>query len=163
MSLRRFLIASSLILAPLTILSFGSAAFAESDTVNIEISGNVPLTLDLAASATTAATDLPLSVIGQRTVNIADLTVTTNASSLIITASSTNSGNLMNTNDPFAFVPYTLDIVGSGGQSLNPRTVANLKQTVGSEQLDLFIGFNISGPLAAGNYNDTITLIVADN
>ena len=81
MSLRRFFIASSLILSP---LGFGSAAFAGT-TSNIELNATVPETANITSTPTTEAANLHDSISQSQRgiVKIADFNVTTNTPRLI--------------------------------------------------------------------------------
>jgi hypothetical protein len=104
MSLRHFFIASSLILAPITTLGFGSAAFANTATDSIQLEGTVESQILIDANPTQAAADLPLSPEyagqdGSTTVHIADLDITSNnPEGISIGASSTNNGKLKSIN-----------------------------------------------------------------
>lgn len=161
MSLRRFLVASSLILSPVAAISLQSAAFAVTATNNIQIGGSVPASVTITSTATTAASSLPLSTAGTQTVKIADVVVTTNFGAATITASSTNNGVLLNSNNPNDNLQYELDIVGDGGQAGNFSNVGGFNRVVEGE-LDLYIRVNNPSTPKKGNYADTITLTVSD-
>lgn len=161
MSLRRFLVASSLILSPVAAISLQSAAFAVTATDNIQIGGSVPASVTITSTGTAAATSLPLSTAGTQTVKIADVVVTTNFGAATITASSTNNGVLLNSNNPNDNLQYELDIVGDGGQAGNFSNVGGFNRVVEGE-LDLYIRVNNPSTPKKGNYADTITLTVSD-
>jgi hypothetical protein len=161
MSLRHFLVASSLILSPVAAISLQSAAFAVTATDNIQIGGSVPASVTITSTGTAAATSLPLSTAGTQTVKIADVVVTTNFGAATITASSTNNGVLLNSNNPNDNLQYELDIVGDGGQAGNFSNVGGFNRVVEGE-LDLYIRVNNPSTPKKGNYADTITLTVSD-
>lgn len=161
MSLRRFLVASSLILSPVAAISLQSAAFAVTATDNIQIGGSVPASVTITSTATTAASSLPLSTAGTQTVKIADVVVTTNFGAATISATSTNNGVLLNSNNPNDNLQYELDIVGDGGQAGNFSNVGGFNRVVDGE-LDLYIRVNNPSTPKKGNYADTITLTVSD-
>lgn len=161
MSLRHFLVASSLILSPVAVIGVQSTAFAESANDSINISGNVPASVTITSTAADAATSLPLSTAGTQTVKIADITVTTNFGGAILTATSTNNGVLLNSNNPNDNLQYQLDIVGDGGQAGNFSNIGSFSRTVQGE-LDLYIQVNNPAVPKKGSYNDTITLTVSD-
>ncbi|CAD0225459.1 conserved hypothetical protein [Planktothrix agardhii] len=170
MSLRHFFIASSLILAPITTLGFGSAAFADTASDYIQLSGTVEQQIAIDANRTTAASDLPLSPEdagqdGSTTVHIADLDITSNnIAGITITSSSDNDGELTSGQNEIA---YTIAIVDNGG---TPTTyVSNLNQNVngfntetGSKSMDLYIKYSVGGMPKQGTYTDAITITVAD-
>lgn len=160
MSLRRFFIASSLILSP---LGFGSAAFAQT-TSNIELNATVPETASITSTPTTDATDLYDSILSsqQGIVKIADFNVTTNTPYVTITASSTNGGNLSNENGDD--IPYKLEVTADGveAQSNNFNTVADFSESVvGSADLYIEISMTDMNNADAGTYDDTLTLTVS--
>jgi len=161
MSLRRFLVASSLILSPVAAIGVQSTAFAESATSNVILSGTVPASVTITSTATGAASSLPLSTAGTQTVQIANITVTTNFGGAILTATSTNNGVLLNSNNPNDNLQYQLDIVGDGGQAGNFSNIGSFSRTVQGE-LDLYIQVNNPAVPKKGSYNDTITLTVSD-
>lgn len=164
MSLRHFFIASSLILAPITTLGFGSAAFAGTDSTNIIIRGTVDPVIDIEATATAVAEQLPLSTPGQLIVKIADLTLNSNNySGVTVTATSTNDGLLVDSNNPDIFVPYEIDLTGDGGAPGDFRPLSTFSQIVSSPQTDLYILVTNPSLPKQGNYGDTITITVADN
>ncbi|MBE9058940.1 hypothetical protein [Sphaerospermopsis sp. LEGE 08334] len=164
MSLQRFLIASSLILSPLAAIGFQSAAFAGTDSTNIIIGGTVAPVIDIEASATADAAQLPLSTAGQQTVKIADLTLNSNNfSGVTLTLSSTNGGLLVDSNDPENAVYYEVDLTGNDGQPGAFRALNAFSQSVGSPQTDLYIRISNPNVPKQGNYSDTITLTVTDN
>lgn len=122
MSLRRFFVASSLILSPLATMGFQSAAFAGTDSTNIIIGGTVDPVIDIEATATAAAQQLPLSTPGLQTAKIADLTLNSNNySGVTVTATSTNNGKLVDSNNPDFFVSYQIDLTGDTGAPGNFR------------------------------------------
>ena len=158
MSLRRFFIASSLILSP---LGFGSAAFAET-TSNIDLTATVPATASITSTPTTDATDLYDSILSSQRgiVKIADFNVTTNTPYVTITASSTNGGNLRNSNGDD--IPYKLEVTADGVEAPTDgfSTVADfLAPVVGSA--DLYIEITNMNNANAGTYDDTLTLTVS--
>ncbi len=174
MSLRHFFIASSLILAPITTLGFGSAAFADT-TSDIILSGTVESQIAIDATLTTAASDLPLSPEyagqdGSTTVHIADLDITSNnIAGITITASSLNLGDLVGDNQEE--IPYTIAIVNKGAgtptsttsvSSLNQNVVEGFDSQTGIKSMDLYIRYSVLG-LKQGNYSDTLTITVSDN
>ena len=164
MSLRHFFIASSLILSPLATMGFQSAAFAGTDSTNIIIGGTVDPVIDIEATATAAAQQLPLSTPGQQTVKIADLTLNSNNySGVTVTATSTNNGQLVDSNNLDIFVSYQIDLTGDGGAPGNFRPLSTFSQTVSSPQTDLYILVTNPSLPQQGNYSDTITITVADN
>ncbi|WP_254174765.1 hypothetical protein [Planktothrix pseudagardhii] len=162
MSLRRFLVASSLILSPVAAISLQSAAFAQTATDTIQIGGSVPATVSITSTTTTVATNLPLSTAGvENNLKIADLVVTTNFGAATITATSTNNGTLLNTSNPSASRQYELDIVGDGGQANNFSNLSSFTRVVEGD-LDLYIQFTNPSTPQKGNYTDTIILTVSD-
>lgn len=165
MSLRHFFIASSLILAPITTLGFGSAAFAGTDSTNIIIRGTVDPVIDIQATATAVAEQLPLSTPGELIVKIADLTLNSNNySGVTVTATSTNNGLLVDSNDPDnIFIPYQIELTGDGGAPGDFRPLSTFSQIVSSPQTDLYILVTNPSLPKQGNYGDTITITVADN
>jgi hypothetical protein len=164
MSLRRFLAASSLILAPIATIGFQSAAFAGTDSTNIIIGGTVAPVIDIEATATSDAAQLPLSTAGQQTLKIADLTLNSNNyGGVTVTVTSTNNGQLVDSGNPENAVLYQIDVVGDGGTPDNFRFLNAFSQSVTAPNTDLYIRFtNLSVP-KQGTYNDTITITVADN
>ncbi|MEL0591547.1 MAG: hypothetical protein U1V55_20780 [Planktothrix rubescens PR222] len=164
MSLRHFFIASSLILAPITTLGFGSAAFAGTDSTNIIIRGTVDPVINIEATATAVAEQLPLSTPGELIVKIADLTLNSNNySGVTVTATSTNNGLLVNSNNPDNVVPYQIELTGDGGAPGDFRPLSTFSQIVSSPQTDLYILVIKPSLPTQGNYSDTITITVADN
>ena len=171
MSLRHFFIASSLILAPITTLGFGSAAFAGTDSDYIQLEGTVDSQITIVANPTQAAADLQMSPEyagqdGSTTVHIADLDIASNnAAGIIITSSSGNLGKLTSGENEIA---YTIAIVDNGAGT--PTTyVSNLNQNVngfdtetGIKSMDLYIRYSVGGMPKQGTYTDTITITVAD-
>ncbi|PPJ65248.1 hypothetical protein [Cuspidothrix issatschenkoi] len=158
MSLRRFFIASSLILSP---LGFGSAAFAQT-TSNINLTATVPATASITLTPTTEATNLydSISQSQRGSVKIADFNVTTNTPGVTLTASSINGGNLRNSNGDD--IPYKLEITGSGGAAPTNgfSTVTNFSRFMDGDA-DLYIEIpNIVNSLA-GTYSDTLTLTIS--
>ncbi|MCB8759519.1 hypothetical protein [Planktothrix agardhii] len=175
MSLRHFFIASSLILAPITTLGFGSAAFADT-TSDIILSGTVDSQIAIDANPTTAASDLPLSPLaagqdGSTTVHIADLDITSNNPvGIIITASSLNGGGELVGSIQDTAIPYTIAIVNNGAgtptsttsvSSLNQIVVEGFDSETGIKSMDLYIKYSVLG-LKKGDYSDTLTITVAD-
>ena len=160
MSLRRFFIASSLILSP---LGFGSAAFAET-TSTIELNATVPVTANITSTPTTEAANLYDSISNsqQGIVKIADFNVTTNTSSVTLTASSTNGGNLRNSNADD--IPYKLEITGDGGAAPTDgfSTVTNFTKNMDGDT-DLYIQIPITNMVnaPAGTYSDSLTLTIS--
>ncbi len=164
MSLRRFFVASSLILSPLATMGFQSAAFAGTDSTNIIIGGTVASVIDIEATATAQAQDLPLSTPGPQVVKIADLTLNSNNySGVTVSVGSTNNGELVDLNNPSNIVTYQIDLVGDSGTPSNFRSLGLFSQIVSSAQTDLYIRVNNPSVPKQGNYSDTITVIVADN
>lgn len=171
MSLRRFLIASSLIVTPVATLNFlAPAAFADTNA-QVGVSGNVPSIINIAATATTDATNLPLSTAGQQAVKIADINLTSNnTAGITITASSTNSGALVSSDNASDTIPYQVAVVNAGTTPGSFSDIGNLSQsetsdfdaTTGIKAVDLYIQFNQVLP-KKGNYADTLTINVADN
>ncbi|MGA8896589.1 MAG: hypothetical protein WB539_14940 [Planktothrix agardhii] len=173
MSLRHFFIASSLILAPITTLGFGSAAFADSASDEILLSGTVDSQIAIDANPTQAASALPLSPEyagqdGSTTVHIADLDITSNNSAgIIIGASSGNDGKLTSGENEIA---YTIAIVDNGaGTPTSTTSVSSLNQNVngfdtetGIKSMDLYIKYSVGGMPKQGTYTDTITITVTD-
>ncbi|MEY3329711.1 MAG: hypothetical protein RLZZ115_2594 [Cyanobacteriota bacterium] len=175
MSLRHFFIASSLILAPITTLGFGSAAFAGTDSTNIILSGTVESLIEIDATATTAASALPLSPgyagqDGSTTVHIADLDITSNnIAGITITASSVKAGKLVGDNEEE--IPYTIAIVNDGtGTPTSTTSVSSLNHNVqgfdfdsqsGIKSMDLYIKYSVVG-LKMGDYSDTLIITVSD-
>ncbi len=175
MSLRHFFIASSLILAPITTLGFGSAALADTASGDIILSGTVDSQIAIDTNPTAAASALPLSPSaagqdGSTTVHIADLDITSNnIAGITITASSMNVGELVGNNQDQE-IPYTIAIVNNGaGIPTSTTSVSGLNQNVGGfdpetgiKSMDLYIRYSVQG-LTQGNYSDTLTITVADN
>ena len=164
MSLQRFLIASSLILSPLATMGFQSAAFAGNATTNIILSGTVAPIISIAATATSDAEQLPLSTAGQQTVKIADLTLNSNNfSGVTVTVSSTNSGRLVDSNEPENAVLYQIALIPDNGTPGGFDSLSSFSQSVLLSQTDLYIQFNNPSVPKQGNYSDTITVTVSDN
>ncbi|MCB8750777.1 hypothetical protein [Planktothrix agardhii] len=177
MSLRHFFIASSLILAPITTLGFGSAAFADT-TTDIILSGTVDSEIAIDATPTTAAADLPLSPAaagqdGSTTVRIADLDITSNnPAGITIEASSMNAGKLTSGEGENEIL-YTIAIVDNGAETPTSTTsVSSLNEDVngfefnaetGIKSMDLYIKYYVGGMPKQGTYSDTLTIIVSDN
>lgn len=173
MSLRRFFIASSLILAPITTLSFGSAAFADTATDSIILSGTVESQIAIDANPTTDASNLPMtpSQDGWTTVQIADLDITSNnPAGITIEASSTNNGKLKTSNgDEIAYriaivndnsgIPSSVSTVSSFGLDVT----SGFDPDTGVKQMDLYIDYTVGGMPKQGDYTDTLTITVADN
>ncbi|MCB8775914.1 spore coat protein U domain-containing protein [Planktothrix agardhii] len=171
MSLRHFFIASSLILAPITTLGFGSAAFANTASGIIQLSGTVDSQIAIGANRTNAGGALPLSPSaagqdGSTNVHIADLNITSNnIAGITITSSSVNAGKLKSGENQIA---YTIAIVDNDAGT--PTTyVSNLNQNVngfntetGIKSMDLYIRYSVGGMPKKGTYTDTITITVAD-
>ena len=160
MSLRRFFIASSLILSP---LGFGSAAFAET-TSNIDLTATVPATANITSTSTTEAANLydSISQSQRGIVKIADFSVTSNTPYVILTASSTNSGNLMSDNSDQ--ISYKLHVGDDGSEApINGfDTVTDFSRVVVGNG-DLYIEIPIENMVdaPAGTYSDTLTLIIS--
>jgi hypothetical protein len=160
MSLRRFFIASSLILSP---LGFGSAAFAGT-TSNIELNATVPVTANITSTPTTQAANLydSISQSQQGIVKIADFNVTTNTY-VTLTASSTNGGNLRNSSG--YNIEYKLEITGDGGAAPTNgfSTVTNFSKNMdgNSGNRDLYIEIPNMVGAPAGTYSDTLTLTIS--
>ncbi|CAD5927015.1 hypothetical protein PCC9214_01033 [Planktothrix tepida] len=162
MSLRRFLVASSLILSPVAAISLQSAAFAQTATDTIQIGGSVSASVSITSTTTQYASDLPLSTGGvENNLKIADLVVTTNFGAATITATSTNNGTLLNNDNPDDSLQYELDIVGDGGQANNFNNLSNFSRQAEGD-LDLYIKFTNPSTPRKGIYTDTITLTVSD-
>ena len=173
MSLRHFFIASSLILAPITTLGFGSAALAGTATDSIILSGTVDSQIALDATPTPNAGDLDMtpSTTGSNVLRVADLVITSNnTAGITITAFSTNNGKLKTTNGDE--IQYAIGIVNNNsGIPSSLSTVSNFGLTVtsgfdpdtGLKEMDLYIGYAVGGAPKQGDYSDTITLTVADN
>ncbi len=158
MSLRRFFIASSLILSP---LGFGSAAFAQT-TSTIPLTATVPATVSITSTPTTDATDLYDSILSSQRgiVKIADFNVTTNTPYVTITASSTNNGKLGNENGDD--IPYKLEVTADGVEAPTDgfNTVADFSESVVGSA-DLYIEITNMNNAAAGTYSDTLTLTIS--
>jgi hypothetical protein len=171
MSLRRSLIASSLILAPITTFGFGSAAFADTATDNIQLSGTVSSIIAIQADPTPDAANLPVATGGIQSTKIADISITTNnTAGVTITASSTNEGNLLSSTNPNDTIPYQVAVVANGASpnfvsidALNQSETTGFDANSGQKTVELMIELNNPALPKRGNYNDTITLIVADN
>ncbi|MBD2136249.1 hypothetical protein H6F32_01320 [Anabaena sp. FACHB-1237] len=173
MSLRGFLIASGLILSPLTTIGFQSAAFADTDNTHIQIGGTVATIISINATPTSDASNLPLSQTGEQIVKIADLKITTNSPAGVrITVKSLYNGTLLN--DVNDYINYGIQITDdsttpdSGSFKTLEEDVSISKTTgfnseTGEKQLDLYLRLNNLSIPKQGNYNDTITLTVADN
>ena len=176
MSLRRFFIASSLILAPITTLGFGSAAFADTDSDTVELSGTVDSVLSIFVdSSGTEASSLPMTQLSPQSeanvVRVANLDITSNnPGGITITTQSTNNGKLKSANNDE--IPYTIAIV-DGGSGAPPSThtlsISNYSQAVngfdpqtGLKVMNLYISYDVSGMPTQGTYTDTITITVAD-
>jgi hypothetical protein len=178
MSLRHFFIASSLILAPITTLGFGSAAFADTASDYIQLSGTVEQQIAIDANRTTAASDLPLSPEdagqdGSTTVHIADLDITSNnIAGITITSSSDNDGKLVSSANSSDAIPYGIAIINYGSQApaaipMTPLSSVNQSvtsgfNTDGTKAMDLYIRYPVEN-LKQGNYSDTLTITVSDN
>lgn len=182
MSLRHFFIASSLILAPITTLGFGSAAFANTATDSIQLSGTVESQIAIDATPTQAAADLPLSPEyadqnGWNMVQIADLNITSNnTEGITITASSTNDSELVSTTNSSDKITYGIAIVDSGAATptssspLNNVSVpfsqsvtSGFNSDTGVKAMDLYIHYMVGGMPKQGTYTDTLTITVSDN
>lgn len=176
MSLRHFFIASSLILAPITTLGFGSAAFADTATDSIILSGTVDSQIAIDANPTAAAIALPLSPEyagqdGSTTVHIADLDITSNnPAGITIEASSTNNGKLKTTNGDE--IEYAIAIVNNNSgipssvstvSSFGLDVTSGFDASTGVKSMDLYIQYSVGGMPKQGNYSDTLTITVADN
>lgn len=162
MSLRRFFIASSLILSPVAAISVQSAAFAVTENHNIEIGGIVFATVSITSTTNQYTSNLPLSTAGvQHNLKIADLVVTTNFGAATISATSTNNGLLFNNDSPDDSLQYQIDIVGDGGQANNFSNLSSFSRQVEGD-LDLYIKFTNPSIPKQGIYTDTITLTVSD-
>ncbi|MFM6453390.1 MAG: hypothetical protein ACKPH7_16425 [Planktothrix sp.] len=174
MSLRHFFIASSLILAPITTLGFGSAALADTATDSIILSGTVESQIAINATPTTDSTNLPmtqLSESGANVVRVANLDITSNnPAGITIEASSTNNGKLKTTNgDEIAYriaivnnnsgIPSSVSTVSSFGLDVT----SGFDPDTGVKQMDLYIDYTVGGMPKQGNYSDTLTITVADN
>ena len=164
MSLRRFFVASSLILSP---LGFGSAAFAQT-TSTIPLTATVPATSSITSTPTTNATNLydSISQSQQGRVRIADLNITTNTPGVTLTATSTNDGNLINSSGDN--IPYKLEIINDGGgtPSGNFKTVttfSSYRDRNTYSDVDLYIEIPITNMVnsPAGTYSDTLTLTIS--
>lgn len=172
MSLRHSLIASSLILAPITILGFGSAAFASNAADSVIATGNVPSIIAIDTTATAAASALPMTA-GAQTAHIANVDITSNnTAGITITATSTNSGELVSNNNAADNINYTVAIVDDGAtapssgtalSSLNQSETTGFNATTGVKPMDLYIIYTVPTLPKKGDYGDTITLTVADN
>lgn len=172
MSLRRSLIASSLILAPITTLGFGSAAFADTATDNVTVSGTVSSIIAIDAAATSDATDLPMTG-GSQAAHIADLDITSNnTAGITITASSTNNGVLESDNNTADNIDYTVAVVDDGAttptsgtslSSLSQSETSGFDTTTGVKPMDLYILYSVPTLPKKGNYADTLTITVSDN
>ena len=160
MSLRRFFIASSLILSP---LGFGSAAFAGT-TSNIELNATVPVTANITSTPTTEAANLHDSISQSQRgiVKIADFNVTANISEVELTVSSTNSGNLENDNEDR--IGYKLQMTPNESEAPTDGfvTVTDFSGTVNGDA-DLYIEIPITNMVnaPAGTYSDTLTLTIS--
>lgn len=164
MSLQRFLIVSSLIIAPITTFAFEPAAFAGTDSTNIIIGGTVAPVIDIEATPTAAAQQLPLSDPGPKIVKIADLTLTSNNySGVTVTATSTNEGLLLDSNNPEISVSYQIDLVSDNTAPGDFRSLNTFNHIVSIPETDLYIQVNNPSLPIQGNYGDTITITVADN
>ena len=177
MSLRHFFIASSLILAPITTLGFGSAAFSNTDSDTVELSGTVDSQIAIDADRTNYAANSPLSPLaagqdGSTTVHIADLDITSNNPvGIIITASSLNGGGELVGSIQDTAIPYTIAIVNNGaGTPTSTTSVSSLNQNVngfdtetGIKSMDLYIKYSVGGMPKMGTYTDTLTITVSDN
>ncbi|MBE9251474.1 hypothetical protein IQ226_20560 [Dolichospermum sp. LEGE 00240] len=158
MSLRRFFIASSLILSP---LGFGSAAFAET-TSTIDLTATVPPTASITLTPTTEAAGLYDSILSSQRgiVKIADFSVTTNTSYVTLTASSINGGNLRNSNGND--IPYKLEITGDESEAPIDgfSTATDFSRDIDGNA-DLYIEITNMNNADAGTYSDTLTLTVS--
>ncbi|CAD5962354.1 hypothetical protein [Planktothrix agardhii] len=170
MSLRHFFIASSLILAPITTLGFGSAAFANTATDSIILSGTVESQILIDATPTTNASALPMDQ--SNIVHIADLDITSNnPEGISIGASSTNNGKLKSINGDE--IEYAIAIVNdnSGTPSTSATTslssfgqnVTGFDPETGLKSMDLYISYDVGGMPKQGTYTDTITITIMDN
>ncbi|MBD2143880.1 hypothetical protein [Sphaerospermopsis sp. FACHB-1194] len=167
MSLRPFFIASSLILSPLAAIGFESAAFAQSVNI-IPLSITVPPTLNVTLVATNNASNLQnaiqLAQTGLQSTKIADFSATTNAfNGVIITASSTNNGNLKNSNN--VSIPYKLGLTTPSNPTAPStptfQTLGQFSHNLLGGDFGLHIEINNPGNISAGTYSDTLTLTVA--
>lgn len=173
MSLRRLLVASSLIVTPVATLSLAPAAFAGTANTGVGVSGTVPSIIAITASPTTAATALPLATSGAQTAKIADVSITSNnTAGITITATSTNNGILQSSINTADTVAYQIAIVNDGSaaptsyttlSSLSQSETTGFSATTGVKDLDLYIKVTNPTLPKRGNYSDTITLTVADN
>jgi len=177
MSLRHFFIASSLILAPITTLGFGSAAFADTATTDIILSGTVESQIAIDANPTQYAGDLPMtpSQTGSNTIPIAELSITSNnTAGITITADSTNNGLLVSNANSSDTIPYGIAIVNSGSGAPSPSSVVPVSQlsqsettgfdtNTGVKEMDLYIEYAVGGMPKKGTYVDTLIITVADN
>ena len=170
MSLRRFLIASSLIVAPIATIGFASTALADT-TSTVTLGGSVSSTLAVTSSATSDASSLPMSIStpGNQVVKIADLTVTTNNSAgLTLTATT---GDLTSGSDT---VPFTVAAVDDGGtaptsfattsgSTYSLPVTTGFNATTGEKNIDLYIQVQNPTLPKKGTYAGSILLTVADN
>ncbi|MFB2882403.1 hypothetical protein [Floridanema aerugineum] len=168
MSLRRFLIASSLIVTPVATIGLAPAAFADT-TASVGLSGTVTSTLAITSTTTTDASALPLSTAGNQVAKIADLTVTTNnTAGLTLTAST---GNLTSGTDTVPFTVTTVDdaatapstFATASGSNYTLNVNSGLDASTGSKNLDLYIQVQNPTLPKRGSYNGTVTLTVTDN
>lgn len=165
MSLRRFFIASSLILSPLAAIGFESAAFADtSQQIPLEVTVPSRLSITAAPDANAAALQnvLDLSRAEPSPAKIADITVDTNEPNVSITATSANSGTLRNSANNVA-ITYRLAIVAdeSAISVSNSSTVSELNFQAANAQYDLHIVVDVPENVAAGTYSDILTLTLA--
>jgi spore coat protein U-like protein len=158
MSLRRFFIASSLILSP---LGFGSAAFAETTSI-IDLTATVPATASITLTSTPQAAGLYDSILSSQRgiVKIADFSVTSNTPYVILTASSANDGNLMS--DNLDQISYKLHVGDDGSEAPSDGfdTVTDFSRVV-SGNGDLYIEITNMNNADAGTYSDTLTLTIS--
>lgn len=172
MSLRRFLAASSLIIAPITILGFGSAAFADTANSVVVLGGNVASIIAIEAKATAAANALTMTS-GAQSVRIADVNITSNnTAGITITASSVNSGVLVSSDNPADNINYTVAIVNDGATapssgtalgSLSQSETTGFNTITGVKPMDLYILYSVPTLPKQGDYADALTITVADN
>lgn len=164
MPLRRFFIASTLILSPLAAIGFESAAFAGT-TQDINLGAVVPsrISITSTADANSSALQNLLNLTGSQTTTeakIADLTVDTNENSVNISATSVNNGALLNSTNGQT-IPYLLEITQDGAGRYGGSIVSDLNFQAADGDYDLHILIPSAGNIKAGTYTDILTLTVA--
>jgi len=163
-TLRRTIIASGLFFG--TVTAFSSAAFAQTTSDTVNLSGNVPSILEMTTTATAAASALELPTSADtKVVQVADIAFETNdAEGVTITATNgtlTKIGGQTPINFQVKLLADGTATPGSSDFAAGNTTYATT--TAGEGNADLYIKYTTAEYQDPGAYSGNINVTITDN